>query len=473
MTKDIHNKGAESQKSHSLNINAAYATMRKVSLSTLATVLTAATCLGGQPILASSNILLPPTTAAFAEEVRKNDPTPWLHTPNILEFQRYRFANSNGTIGKIGPDGLGDYDNTTKKSDMYAHIEEHNGAKYLVFDVFFNNDGKSMLKASKQQQYVWQIPFAVADLNNGFYKSDTLSDLSFDFYKRNSFSPLTTNAVLSRDISLFNKVDSQSAKLNNPLQNDQHLGNSIYKPTFGIRGGNSNKQDLRNTFHNNAGDGVIGNATILKGVYSGKSYGIGLRTTNADYAVHMHCKVKLRPGVTLDEIQDAYTWANTSTFGRNTNSAYTFISGRERWTEPNLKRTKSDKIPPKLYLNGKELTNDSSSITVYQGESNNFTFGTSDNSEKVTKFSVSGFPDFAKAGNADEKNDNGINASESNPHTKVVENVKFEYKNGKTPVNSNYTITVSATDASGNKAEKTITVPVSYTHLTLPTTERV
>ncbi|RIY22410.1 peptidase, partial [Gardnerella vaginalis] len=307
--------------------SSAYATMRKVSLSTLATVLTAATCLGGQPILASSNILLPPTTAAFAQEVRNADTTPWLHTPNILEFQRYRFANSNGTIGQIGSDGLGDYSNTTKKSDMYAHLEENNGAKYLVFDVFFNNDGKDMTGASKQQQYVWQIPFAVADLNNGYYNGDTLSDLSFDFYKRNGTSPQTTNAVLSRDFSLFTKENSQSKNLNNPLQDDQHLGNSLYKITLGIRGGNSNKQDLSDTFHNNAGDGVISNATTLRGVYSGKSYGIGLRTTNVDYAVHMHCKVKLRQGVTLDDIQDAYTWANTSTYGRTTNSAYTFISG--------------------------------------------------------------------------------------------------------------------------------------------------
>ena len=446
--------------------SSAYATMRKVSLSTLATVLTAATCLGGQPILASSNILLPPTTAAFAEEVRKNDPTPWLHTPNILEFQRYRFANSNGTIGQIGSDGLGDYSNVTKKSDMYAHLEKNGNDQYLIFDVFFNNDGKDMTGASKQQQYVWQIPFTVADLNNGYYKpGNTLSDLSFNFYKRNSTSPQTKNAVLSRDFSLFTKENSQSKNLNNPLQDDQHLGNSLYKITLGIRGGNSNKQDLSDTFHNNAGDGVISNATQLRGVYSGKSYGIGLRTTNVDYAVHMHCKVKLRQGVTLDDIQDAYTWANTSTYGRTTNSAYTFISGRERWTEQNLKRTKSDNTAPKLYFNGKEISDSNNSIDVYQGELPKITFGTSDNSEKVTKFSVSGFPDFAKNGNVDEKNDNGINASESNPHTKVVENVKFEHKNGNTPVNSDYTITVSATDASGNKAEKKVTVHLKNQNL--------
>ena len=439
--------------------SSAYATMRKVSLSTLATVLTAATCLGGQPILASSNILLPPTTAAFAQEVRNADPTPWLHTPNILEFQRYRFANSNGTIGQIGSDGLGDYSNTTKKSDMYAHLEENNGAKYLVFDVFFNNDGKDMTGASKQQQYVWQIPFAVADLNNGYYNGDTLSDLSFDFYKRNGTSPQTTNAVLSRDFSLFTKENSQSKNLNNPLQDDQHLGNSLYKITLGIRGGNSNKQDLSNTFHKNAGDGVISNATTLKGVYSGKSYGIGLRTTNVDFAVHMHCKVKLRQGVTLDDIQDAYTWANTSTFGRNTNSAYTFISGRERWTEPDLKRTKSDNLPPKLYLNGKEISDSNNSITVYQGDSPTIKFGTSDDSGKVTKFSVSGLPDFAKNGNVDEKNDNGIDASESNPHTKVINKTTFVHKDKSgNPVNSDYTITVSATDTSGNKAEKQVKI---------------
>lgn len=103
--------------------SSAYATMRKVSLSTLATVLTAATCLGGQPILASSNILLPPTTAAFAEEVRKNDPTPWLHTPNILEYQRYRYLNSKGEFGYVGDDKVGDWDKIISKTDMYAHVQ--------------------------------------------------------------------------------------------------------------------------------------------------------------------------------------------------------------------------------------------------------------------------------------------------------------------------------------------------------------
>ncbi len=443
-----------------IDSSSASTTLRKMSLSALATVLTAATCLGGQPILASSNILLPPTTAAFAAEVHKNDPNPWLHKPNILEFQRYRFANSNGTTGSTA--GLGDYDNTTKKSDMYAHLEKDGNDKYLIFDVFFNNDGKSMLTHSNQHQYVWQIPFTVADLNsNGGYKNDTISELSFDFYQRNDVSPQTANAMLSRDIKLFRKDDKKSFSVNVGNNGKDNFG-STYLNTLGIRGGGSYNRDLNETFHNNAKssgkvDPVIEKAVKLYGPYSGKSYGIGLRTTNANYAVHMHCKLKLRQDATIDDIQNAFTWANSSSYGKTTNSAYTFISGRTH--DENFPRTKSDNLPPKLYLNGKELTDDSSSIDVYQGETPTITFGTSDNSEKVTNFSVGGFPNNINGANFDGNNKDGYDATEKNPYKHEIKDVKFEHTDEKNnPVNSDYTITVSATDASGNKAEKNVTV---------------
>lgn len=464
MAKNTRQKHARNQEYRSLvNVSADFSasSARKLSLSALTTVLTAATCLGGQPILASSNILLPPTTAAFASQVSDAKNTPWLHTPNILEFQRYRFVNSNGKTGSTAD--LGDYDNTTKKSDMYAHVEENNGAKYLVFDVFFNNDGKSMVTHSSQHQYVWQIPFTVADLNNGGYKNDTISDLSFDFYQRNNNSPQATNAMLSRDIKLFSKDDSKSFNVNFLNNGKDHAG-STYLYTLGIRGGNSYNRDLSETFHNNARsnngkvDPVIEKAVKLYGPYSGKSYGIGLRTTNANYAVHMHCKLKLRQDATIDDIQNAFTWANSSSYGKTTNSAYTFISGRTQ--DENFPRTKSDKIPPKLYFNGKEIGDkDNNSITVYQGESNTFTFSTSDNSEKVTKFSVSGFPDSINKANFTEDKADGFDATEKNPHKHEINGVKFEHKDEKNnPVNSDYEVTISATDASGNTAEKKVKI---------------
>lgn len=460
--KSMRMSSASTEKSKTTSVAA---TMRKVSLSTLATVLTAATCLGGEPILASSNILLPPTTAAFAQEVRNAsaDPNPWLHTPNILEYQRWRYQNSNGDAGYVNPNeshddyNKGDYDNLKNKTDMYAHVKTIGNDQYLVFDVFFNNDGKSMLTSSKKQQYVWLVPYAVADLDNGRYKGDTVTDLRFDFYKRNDRSP-QTYANLSHDIKLFDHEASKSFD-QNLFNNDHDYKGSTYKNSLNVRNGGSRGRDISDNFHVSEGD--LDDA-IKKAIapgpspYSGYNYGIGITTVNVDYAVRMHCKVKLRKGVTRDEIQNAFTYANTSSYGRNTHSAYTFISGRTH--DESFPRTKSDNLPPKLYFNGKELTDDSSSIDVYQGETPTITFGTSDNSEKVTNFSVKGFPDSIKSANFDGNNKDGYDATEKNPYKHEIKDVKFENKNGDTPVNSDYTITVSATDASGNTAEKKVTV---------------
>lgn len=469
MAKNTRQKHARNQEYRSLvNVSADFSasTARKLSLSALTTVLTAATCLGGQPLLASSNILLPPTTAAFASQVSSTDadPTPWLHTPNILEYQRYRYQNSNGDAGYVNTDenhddyNKGNYDDLKNKTDMYAHVKTIGNDQYLVFDVFFNNDGKSMLTSSKKQQYVWLVPYAVADLNNGAYKGDTVTDLRFDFYKRNGSSP-QTYANLSHDIKLFNHEASKSFD-QNLFNNDHDYNGSTYKNSLNVRNGGSRGRDISDNFHVNERD--LDDA-IKKAIapgpspYSGYNYGIGITTVNVDYAVRMHCKVKLRQGVTTDDIQNAFTYANTSSYGRNTHSAYTFISGRTH--DENFPRTKNDNLPPKLYFNGKELTDDSSSITVYQGDKQKITFGTSDNSEKVTNFSVKGFPDSIKNANFDENNKDGYDATEKNPYKHEINGVKFEHKDEKNnPVNSDYTITVSATDASGNKAEKKVTV---------------
>lgn len=467
MVKSTRQKHARNQEYRSLvNVSADFnaSTARKLSLSALTTVLTAATCLGGQPLLASSNILLPPTTAAFAQEVRNADPTPWLHTPNILEYQRYRYLNSKGEFGYVGDDKVGDWDRIINKTDMYAHVQGEGNNKYMVFDVFFNNDGKSMVSASTKHQYVWQIPYAIADLSNGGYKNDTMRNLRFDFYKRNDKSP-QTYANLSHDITLFEHDASKSFD-QDFLKDSQDHNNSTYHYSIGVRPGRPGDQDIKDNFHvnpNNLDSAIKKAIPPNQSPYNKYNYGIGITTTHVDYAVHMHCELKLRPGVTDEEIKNAFTWANSSSYGRTTHSAYTFISGRTK--DENVPPTKSDNLPPKLYLNGKELTDDSSSITMYQGESPKITFGTSDNSEKVTKFSVNGFPNNINNANFTEDKAEGFDATEAKHHNHVVENVKFEHKNGNTPVNSDYTITVSATDASGNKAEKKVTVHLKNQNL--------
>ena len=371
----------------------------------------------------------------------------WLKKPNILEFQRYRGVNDKGEKKPVGSDNVGEWNDVTLKTDMYAHVEERNGSKYLVFDVFFNNDGQSMLKHSNQQQYVWQIPYQIADLNNGGYKGDTLSNLSIDFYDKNASSAY--NAVLSRDFSNFYKNNANSAKLN-PLQTDHHFGQSIYLYTLGVRAGRSRNQDLSDTFHSNKDDQTIKNATKLSSPYSSYSYGIGVRTTAVNEAAHLHCDVKLRPGVTTEDIQNAYTWANTSSYGRTTNSAYTFISGREPYGEENLPRKKSDSEAPKLYLNGQPMT-DGNEFTTYQGESTPLKFEASDNEGKLKNFKVTGMP------SGDFSVDNQ-SATEAAKYSKDYSQEKFENKVNGQPKEKIYDIAVTATDEAGNTTSHSVKV---------------
>ncbi|MCT7883075.1 MAG: Rib/alpha-like domain-containing protein, partial [Lactobacillus iners] len=371
----------------------------------------------------------------------------WLKKPNILELQRYRGVNDKGEKKPVGSDNVGEWNDVTLKTDMYAHVEERNGSKYLVFDVFFNNDGQSMLKHSNQQQYVWQIPYQIADLNNGGYKGDTLSNLSIDFYDKNASSAY--NAVLSRDFSNFYKNNANSAKLN-PLQTDHHFGQSIYLYTLGVRAGRSRNQDLSDTFHSNKDDQTIKNATKLSSPYSSYSYGIGVRTTAVNEAAHLHCDVKLRPGVTTEDIQNAYTWANTSSYGRTTNSAYTFISGREPYGEENLPRKKSDSEAPKLYLNGQPMT-DGNEFTTYQGESTPLKFEASDNEGKLKNFKVTGMP------SGDFSVDNQ-SATEAAKYSKDYSQEKFENKVNGQPKEKIYDIAVTATDEAGNTTSHSVKV---------------
>lgn len=138
-------------------------------LATMAALLTAATCLGSQPAMAVPTTTITTTTynatarsltnSAVAKyqdreaDVVVNNPD-WLKTPSILEFQRYRSTNDERKDNKIiNSDDYGSDEHNTliKKTDMYAHIETIDGAKYLVFDVFFNNDAQSMVTASKRQ----------------------------------------------------------------------------------------------------------------------------------------------------------------------------------------------------------------------------------------------------------------------------------------------------------------------------------
>ncbi|WP_246904909.1 hypothetical protein [Gardnerella vaginalis] len=414
-------------------------------LATMAALLTAATCLGSQPAMAVTTPTITTTTynatarsltnSAVAEsqnreaDVVVNNPE-WLKTPSILEFQRYRATNDENKDKKtMNSDDYGSDEHNTliKKTDMYAHIETIDGAKYLVFDVFFNNDAQSMIKNSKRQWYIWQVPYQIAKLNsNGSYASDTIRDLRFDAYKlknpsENDKLKRKMNFTLSRDFGKFEKVDNQSTTINFPNDSEKDFGgnrknSSSFHYSLGPNLVSKKKYetDLKNLFHGNYQDYAITKATYPESPYSGWNYGIGIQTSEVNLAFHMHAAVKLNDtainekATTYDEkyanIHNAWTWADSASYARTTSSSYVWISGRDPKVDQdkNLIRHKDDKEAPKIYYNGKEITNDNQTIKLYKGDKLSFT--TTDNKGYIEKFSIAGLtkPSITKQGTGSE-----------------------------------------------------------------------
>ncbi|MDK8234232.1 hypothetical protein QP740_05380, partial [Aerococcus christensenii] len=427
-------------------------------LATMAASLTAATYLGGQPVKAvQATTISTPTYTETAKELTNststapakgltnststapaNKPTngtatkyqdreadvvvnnpEWLKTPSILEFQRYRSTNDENKDNKIiNSDDYGSDEHNTliKKTDMYAHIETKDGAKYLVFDVFFNNDAQSMVKLSNRQWYIWQVPYQIAKLNSdGSYASDTIRDLRFDAYKlkdasQNDKLKRKMNFTLSRDFAKFEKVDNQSTTINFPYDSEKNFGgNSNKSSSFHYSLGpnlvseNKYKMDMKNLFHGNFEEYAIGKATYPEPPYSSKNYGIGIQTSEVNLAFHMHAAVKLNDTAinenakTYDEkyanIHNAWTWADSATYGRTTSSSYAWISGRDPQSDEDkkLKRHKDDSTAPKIYHKGTEIANKTKTIKLKEGDKLSFT--TTDDKGYIEKFSISGLTD--------------------------------------------------------------------------------
>ena len=401
-------------------------------LATMAALLTAATCLGSQPAMAvPTNTITTPTYTATAKKLTKatgvvyqdretdvvvNNPE-WLKTPSILEFQRYRSTNDENKDNKIiNSDDYGSDEHNTliKKTDMYAHIETIDGAKYLVFDVFFNNDAQSMVKFSKRQWYIWQVPYQIAKLkSDGLFENDTIRDLRFDAYKlkdasQNDKLKRKMNFTLSRDFAKFEKVDNQSTTINFPNDSEKNFGvgnPSRFQYSLGpnLTSDSQYEANMKSLFHENYQDYAIGKATYPDYPYSSKNYGIGIQTSEVNLAFHMHAAVKLNSTAinenakTYDEkyanIHNAWTWADSATYGRTTSSSYAWVSGRDPESENDKKlvRHKDDSKAPKIYYNGNEITDSTKTIKLKEGDTLSFT--TTDNKGHIEKFSISGLTD--------------------------------------------------------------------------------
>ena len=451
-------------------------------LATMAALLTAATCLGSQPAMAApTTTVTTPTYTATAkkltdstgavyqdrEYVPLSEKKPWLQYPNILEFRRLRGRNSDATEIKSDEEGSdSSWRTVNDKTAMYAHVETRGDSDYLIFDVFFNNNAKSMVDKSNKQWYLWQVPYAIADLNSdGLYKSDTVTNLRYDAYR-----PKTKGHILSQDPEAFQKDDSLSFSVPNMNKTDQHFGKkgyALYQVGIGLNPGDKLYDDLDQIFHKNQNEPLISRMAADQAMYAytngqryNKNYGLGITVAKPydDVAYHMHAELKLRPGAINKDadnynekyanIQNAWTWANSGSWGATTSSAYTVISGRDPENDEDkdgrLGRNKTDSEAPKIYYNGKtEITDGTKTIKLKEGEKLSFT--TTDNKGYIEKFSISGLTDapITKQGAG----------SESEPLSSGEIDVTNKMNNKE--------VTITSEDGSGNVTTRKVKVKVT------------
>ena len=263
----------------------------------------------------------------------------WDSSDNLLIYQRHRASDGS----RVVRNGLTEY--TEKKVDMFAKTTTINGERYVVYDVFFNNDGVSMAHLSRYQIYRLILPPQILDLNSdGTYKNNTLRDLKFESYTRNGNS-----GTLSQNPENFTRTASHNVNfLNNSVDYGSGWRKLTYFNALDIRHGRSYNQDMSETFKGNSNDPLLIHAvTRTESKFNQYSYGFGVKTEDRDSAIHMQVKAKLKAGVTDDQVREAFALAVAGTFGKTTNQAYTFVSGKDA-NEPKYTDYPDQPVQPTL-----------------------------------------------------------------------------------------------------------------------------
>ena len=180
---------------------------------------------------------------------------------------------------------------TRNKTDIKAYYMKDSEGQWIVYDVFFNNDGKKMTRFSYQQEYYFQGPFNIMDLNNdGTYKSNTIKDLSFTRY-----APKDPNAgkKLSDGFDSF-KPYGNTANISKFWDQNYDIFNADKRTIYDPRSGVYRNNQRWDVFKYNQDDSTLNTLTKNKsGNYPSASYYLGLKVGSAstDYAVHMHAKI--------------------------------------------------------------------------------------------------------------------------------------------------------------------------------------
>ncbi|WP_315007675.1 YSIRK-type signal peptide-containing protein, partial [uncultured Granulicatella sp.] len=187
---------------------------------------------------------------------------------------------------------------TRNHTDIKAYYMQDSEGKWIVYDVFFNNNGRKITDNSYQEHYYFQAPFNIMDLNsNGTYKSNTIKDLKFTRYRN------TGGSRLSDGFQGFERYGN-TAVISKPWEQQYRIfdadRDTFYDPYSGVY-----RENQRwSVFKNNQNDPTLNELPKNKNNgYPGLSYylGVDVRRGSTDYAMHMHVKIKLKDNVTTEE----------------------------------------------------------------------------------------------------------------------------------------------------------------------------
>ena len=114
---------------------------------------------------------------------------------------------------------------TKNKTDIKAYYMEDSQGKWIVYDVFFNNDGHKMTENTYQQHYYFQAPFNIMDPSN------TVKELTFTRYRN------TGGRRLSDGFQGFEQYGN-TATISNPWAQQYRIFNAdrdtFYDPNSGV-----------------------------------------------------------------------------------------------------------------------------------------------------------------------------------------------------------------------------------------------
>ena len=194
-------------------------------------------------------------------------------------------------IGGRGNTNNNDPEFTKEHTDIKAVYVEDREGKWIVYDVFFNNNGRKITDGSYQQHYYFQAPFNIMDPSN------TVRDLTFTRYRN------TGGRRLSDGFQGFEQYGN-TATISNPWVQQYHIFNADSRTFYDPNSGVTRDGQRWDVFKNNQYDPTLNVLPKNKnGAYPGLSYylGVDVREKSTDYAMHMHAKIKLRNDVTPEE----------------------------------------------------------------------------------------------------------------------------------------------------------------------------